>query len=62
MALGGLDRLPLGTARDGYGCSSLGLELDFFGSLQRLGARWPQKLATWLGTGVFWQLATWLGA
>jgi hypothetical protein len=59
MALGGLDRLPLGTARYGYGCSSLGLELDCFGSLPfgmalrrlaaRLGARWPKQLATWLG-------------
>jgi hypothetical protein len=47
MALGGLNRLPLGTARNGDGCSPLGMALRRLAA--RLGARWPQQFASWLG-------------
>jgi len=48
MALGGLNRLPLGTARNGDGCSPLGMALRRLAA--RLGARWLQQFANWLGT------------
>ena len=50
MAIGGLNCLPLGTARNGYGCSPLGMALRRLAA--RLGARWPQQFATWFGTQV----------
>ena len=53
MALGGLNRLPLGTARNDYGCSPLGM------ALRRLHLGWrsmAQQFATWLGAWRPWQL------